>query len=271
MNIPQIAKQQDIKFEDVGGNKYGHRILLYGPAGVGKTTLACLANGPVVFFDLEEKLDKLKPKLEEDEIIVPKKVTTQDWERIILLTKTNGYSGIGTVVYDTVSVAEQLNSQSVIKKSGAKSIEEVGGGYGKGYKYTFEEWVLFLSYLDMYHIRCGRNVILIAHSCSVTVPDPSGKVEFIRWEPRMQDQSKDKGNSIRARTLEWADHILFLSPDVSVDPVGSGKHMKPGRAQGGNTRTLHTSAKPWFVAKSISTDSDIDIQLGVSPWDKIIK
>ena len=33
----------------------GHRVVLYGPGGVGKSSLADLAPGPVVSFDLDDR------------------------------------------------------------------------------------------------------------------------------------------------------------------------------------------------------------------------
>ena len=38
----------------------GHRVVLYGPGGIGKTTLASHCPGPVVVFDLDESLARLK-------------------------------------------------------------------------------------------------------------------------------------------------------------------------------------------------------------------
>ncbi|MCK4626278.1 MAG: AAA family ATPase [Phycisphaerae bacterium] len=41
----------------------GHRIGLFGPGGVGKTTLAATAPGPVAFIDLDDSLPILLPSL----------------------------------------------------------------------------------------------------------------------------------------------------------------------------------------------------------------
>ena len=41
----------------------GHRMVLFGPGGIGKTTLAATAPGPVAFFDLDDSLSRLKQQL----------------------------------------------------------------------------------------------------------------------------------------------------------------------------------------------------------------
>src|ERR1017187_8141484 len=44
----------------------GHRILLYGPGGIGKTTLAASSPGPVAFIDLDESMPVLRSQLPAD-------------------------------------------------------------------------------------------------------------------------------------------------------------------------------------------------------------
>ena len=44
----------------------GHRIVLYGPGGIGKTTLAAAAPGPVAFIDLDESMPVLRSQLPSD-------------------------------------------------------------------------------------------------------------------------------------------------------------------------------------------------------------
>jgi len=42
----------------------GHRIGIYGPGGIGKSSLAATAPGPVAFFDLDDSLPVLQESLE---------------------------------------------------------------------------------------------------------------------------------------------------------------------------------------------------------------
>ncbi len=46
----------------------GHRVGLFGPGGIGKTTLAATAPGPVGFIDLDDSLPILRPMTTEDTI-----------------------------------------------------------------------------------------------------------------------------------------------------------------------------------------------------------
>ena len=46
-------------------DRAGHRVVLFGPGGIGKTTVAATAPAPVAFFDLDESLPRLKRQLDE--------------------------------------------------------------------------------------------------------------------------------------------------------------------------------------------------------------
>jgi len=58
-----ISGRSGVKFGQVGGAS-GHRIVLYGPGGIGKTTLAAGLPGPVAFIDLDESLPRLRGQFE---------------------------------------------------------------------------------------------------------------------------------------------------------------------------------------------------------------
>lgn len=262
-------------FDAVNDNVFGHRILLYGGGGIGKTTLSCLAPGDVAFVDADESLEKLKPALTEDEITIPVKVRCSDWSTLMMATRAGGYDGKKTIVYDTGGVLEQWCIAAMLIEQDCAKIEDVGGGYGKGYKYTYEKWLTFLAALDAHHIRQGRNVIILAHDCVKAVPNPKG-ADFIRWEPLFQDASKDGSASIRMKMKNWADHVLFMSYDASISFVDvadkkTGVHAKPARASGVGIRQLFTAEMPYFMAKSRTTSDTFTIARGASPWDSIIK
>ena len=133
-------------------------------------------------------------------------------------------------------------------------------GYGKGYGYVFDTFLPLLADLDR-HSRAGRNVCLIAHDCTSTVPNPAGE-DWLRYEPRLQSPASGKA-SIRLRVREWADHVLFVGYDVAVD--------KDGKGRGAGTRTLYTSELPHCMAKSRSTQEVIPVDRdGAAVWNKII-
>ena len=67
------ANQQSLKKIAFGSipEAKGQRIVLYGTGGIGKTTLACLAPGPVAMIDADESLGILRGQLETIEAPLP--------------------------------------------------------------------------------------------------------------------------------------------------------------------------------------------------------
>jgi hypothetical protein len=268
------ANQQSsnvVRFEKVLDSKYGHRAILYGTGGIGKSTLACLAPGPVAFVDADESLEKLKPQLLEAGIPVPVKIPAKSWAELRSMTQSSGYDGIKTIVYDVWTPIQQWMEKHTlltVKKdnnSVASSIEDYG--YGKGYKYNFDTFSPLLGDMDA-HIRAGRNIIILAHDDAVKVPNPGG-MDFLRWEPAMQNTP---AASIRKRMCGWADHVLYLAYDINVEKAsGDDKGRKAGRATGVGFRTLYTAEMPHYLAKSRTTNKEYSIMHNESPWAEIIK
>ena len=235
----------------------GHRILLYGPGGIGKTTLAAQLPGQTAFFDLDESLGRLgidKPCVDAD-----------SWEVMHERLASHGWDGIDNIAIDTATRAEEMAVAYTLthikheKGHKASNIEDYG--FGKGYTHVFNTFLPLLADLDR-HAREGRNVVLICHDCTATVPNPGGE-DWMRYEPRMQAPNSGKA-SIRLRVREWADHVLFIGYDVSV-----GKDKK---GQGCGTRTMYTAELPHCMAKSRTTSEQIVVDGdGAEVWSKILK
>jgi phage nucleotide-binding protein len=261
--VPQPQQKATVTFGKITEKK-GHRVCLYGTGGIGKTTLACLMTGRTAVLDADESLSVLRSQLEAQDIPLPATVEAATWQDVIDALNSAGWDDIDNIVLDTVTKLEELCMAQVLKtiknEKGHTVYKLEDYGYGKGYQHIFETFLQLLSVLDR-HARAGRNVILIAHECTATVPNPKGE-DFLRYEPRLQNPGSGKA-SIRYRVKEWADHVLFLGYDVEVD--------KAGVAQGSGTRTLHASELPHCMAKSRTCSGTIDIVQGQSPWEEIIK
>lgn len=235
----------------------GHRILLYGTGGIGKTSLAMNAPGPVAFFDFDDSLGMLPDRPKDLHI-----VAGSSWEQMLSALRVSGWEKIKTIVIDSITRAEELCIEYVLAtikhEKGGKVNSLEGYGWGKGYTHVFETFIELLGILDV-HRRAGRNIILVAHECTATVPNPFGD-DYIRYEPRIQSPASGK-NSVRLRVKEWSDHTLFVGYDVDVSE---------GKGTGQGTRTVYPTELPHCMAKSRKLTESMPYEYGSTVlWDAL--
>jgi len=233
---PRPTARRKVTFERPA-SQVGHRIVLYGPGGIGKTTLADLAPSPVVSVDLDDSLGVLQ-------LPNTRRVAgVTDWKDLHEVLLADGWDEVKTLVIDSATKAEELavkhTLNTVLTEKGTRPTSIEGYGYGRGYQHVYETWMGLLADLDT-HVQAERNVVLICHDCTTSVPNPQGE-DWIRYEPRLQSPNSGK-SSIRLRTREWADHVLFIGYDVDVD--------NDGKARGSGTRTIYPTEQPFCMAKS---------------------
>ncbi len=207
------------------------KVVIYGPGGVGKSSLARLAPG-AAFIDIEDSTGRLD---------VQRVGGVSTWADLRACLQSDALDKFQTVVIDSLTKAEELavvhTLQNTKTEKGATVTSIEGYGFGKGYQHVYDTFLHLLVDLDR-HVRAGRNVVLVSHVCTAKVPNPAGE-DFIRYEPRLQ-QTKDGRASIRSRVFEWADHVLYVGYDVATDE---------GKGKGGGSRTIFTSEDPTHLAK----------------------
>ena len=219
------------------------RIVIYGTGGIGKSTLAAFLPAPY-FLDVESSTKKLDVSFDRELRAAPSWPMLRG--KLATLAKSPP-KGLRSVVVDTATVAEALAEEHVIatrpteKGRMVDSIE--GYGWGKGRQYVFEEFGALLADLDRVN-NAGLNVCLIAHDVSTEFPNPAGP-DYIRWEPFLYHGDKRGRSSIRNAVKNWADHVIFVGYDVSVEE---------GKGLGSGTRTLYTKELGTHVAKSRSAE-----------------
>ena len=220
------------------------KILLYGPGGIGKSTLASLASGAII-LDIESGTRDLD---------VDRIESIDSFAALRTCLQGNALDGHRTVVIDSATKAEELavaHTLETVKHEKGMTVGSVEGyGFGKGYQHVYDTFLLLLSDLDR-QARAGRSVILIAHDCIDSVPNPTGD-DWIRYEPHLQRPKSGKA-SIRNRVVQWADHVLFLGYDV-VSEDGKGK--------GAGTRTIWPIEQPSHIAKSRRIADPVQFQDG---------
>lgn len=251
-SAPAPAKDFSVSSGVVGGAK---RILVYGPGGIGKSTLASLAPDPV-FIDIENGTREMDIK---------RISGIGNYADLRECLHSDTLDKAGTIVIDSATKAEEwavAHTILTVPHEKGHKVESVEGyGYGKGYQHVYDTYLLLLADLDR-HIAQGRNVILIAHDCIANVPNPVGD-DYIRYEPHLQSPTSGKA-SIRNKTIQWVDYVLFLGYDVVA---------KDGKGKGGGTRTIFTVERPDHIAKSrtsiksLSFESETDDTI----WQHIFK
>jgi hypothetical protein len=259
-------RPKTVQFGEIDYNA-GHRVVLYGPGGIGKTTMASQAPGAVAFIDLDDSLPRLRSVQTDIAGNIRPVAGVESWLDLRDVLQTDGWDEIATIVIDSLTKAEELAVAHTLthvphdKGHRIQRIEDYG--FGKGYQHVFDIFLPLLADLDR-HCRAGRHVVLICHDCTSTVPNPAGE-DWLRYEPRLQSPSSGKA-SIRLRAREWADHVLFMGYDIDVSESGKGR--------GAGTRTLYPAELPHCMAKSRTCVESMAVEGGASGdevWERIIK
>jgi hypothetical protein len=151
------------------------RLLIYGEAGVGKSTFA--AGFPdALFLDAERRTEHLDVS----------RIEVTSWDDV-LGTMREVVKGdqlpYKTLVFDTVDHMELLVYNHVCREDGSKSIEFVGGGYGKGYTLALDEWRRFIAGLEKLRAK-GITCILLAHGHVKLFKNPGGE-DYDKWQLKM--------------------------------------------------------------------------------------
>ena len=216
------------------------KVVIYGPEGIGKSSLAARFPDPVI-IDTEGGTAHMDVR----RIDKP-----QSWEELLSIVKEVAATpGIcKTLVIDTADWAEQLITTYLCNKYKQNSIESFG--YGKGYTYMAEEFSRLLSALDLV-IAAGIHVVVTAHAKMRKFEQPDEMGAYDRWEMKLSKQTAPL-------LKEWCDMLLFCNYQTFV--VTSENDTK--KAQGGK-RVIYTSHHPAWDAKTrISLPEIIDLDYG---------
>ncbi len=202
------------------------RAVIYGPEGIGKSTLASQLPNPL-FIDAEGGTARLEVD----------RVNCGSWG-ILLQTveefqrKPGDYK---TLVFDTADWLEKLAVQSICMAHKQESVESFG--YGKGYTYLAEEWKRFMDRLAAMQTATGTAVVFLAHAAMRKFEQPDEAGAYDRWEMKLSKQ-------VCPLMKEWPDLLLFLNyKTIVVEADGKNK------AQGGK-RVVYTQHHACWDAKS---------------------
>ena len=223
--------------------------IIYGPSGVGKTTLA--ASSPdAVFLPTEDGAGELELNTRQDG---PFRDLGSFMSALRYIYKNP--EGIRSLVIDSLDHLEPLVWDAVCEKNGWTSIEEPG--YGKGYIESDAAWREIIGALLKIRDNKGIAIIGIAHDIVRTVNDPTVDT-YDAHELKLHKRAV-------ALWKENSDLIGLLKNRVIVD-------SKTGKGKGGTTPTLFVRPSAAFTAKTRFVDMpatmSIDLDKG---WEEVMQ
>jgi hypothetical protein len=213
------------------------RILIYGTEGIGKSTFASHAPKPI-FIPTEDGLGEINCA----SFPMAKSFRDVISALSVLTTEKHDYE---TVVIDSLDYLESLIWDDVCRDQSKTNIEEVGGGFGKGYVAALSWWWRILTLLDDLHSQSKMVVILIAHSKVERFEDPE-KPAYDRYSPRLNKHAV-------AMITSWADAVFFATYEFRTEKqkLGFGKERSFAVGYGASgKRMMRTVGGPSCVAKN---------------------
>lgn len=214
------------------------RVLLYGVEGIGKSTFGAQAPKPI-FIQTEDGLDEIDC----DKFPLATRYDEVISSLVELRTQPHDYE---SVVLDSLDWLERLVWDRLCAEHNATSIEQVAGGYSKGYTLSLTYWREIIDQLNVLRNERGMVVLLIAHSKVERFEDPESS-PYDRYSPRLHKHAA-------ALLCEWSDAVLFATRKIRTQSEDAGFNRKRTIAHaigsGGGERILRCVGGPSCVAKN---------------------
>ena len=185
------------------------RLLVYGPAGVGKSTFAAAAPRPI-FIGAEDGTSELD---------VERFPQPSAWSDVFdalheLMTVPHDYQ---TVVLDTLDWLEPMCWRHVCEhaRDGKHHASIEDFGYNKGYTAALDLWRELLARLEELRDKRAISVVMLAHTTIRPFQNPEGE-NYDRYQMKLNPQAA-------MLVREWADAVFFAFYETYTHEQKNGK------------------------------------------------
>ena len=227
------------------------RVVIYGPEGIGKSTLAANNMPAPLFLDTEDGTCQL----DVDRVPVRSVDDLREAMAALLAEAKAGTCEYKSVVLDTADRLWMMCADYVCAENNWKDIEQPG--YGKGYAVVAGKFRSLFGGFDKL-MRAGLHVCIVCHA-KVDRIVPPDNTEYNKYLIKISAPNKQAEQS-REYVKEWCDTLLFCHYQIAVD------QEKRRLVGGGNeaVRVVSTVPTPAWEAKNrFGLPAELPMEAGV--------
>lgn len=215
------------------GKEIGRRkVLVYGEAGVGKTTFACGAPSPIV-IQTEEGANHVGA----DRLPLCQSYKDFSDQLTGIISEPHDYQ---TLVIDSLDWLEPMIVAEVCAENKIDALADLP--MGKGYALLAQKWLRVCNALSLASAKRGMHIVMVAHAQVRPVYEPGGGDGYDRFSPKLSK----KGNAI---VCEFATEIMLarIHGETRKEQQAFGMKAVPF---GQVDRRLWCQPLRWLVAKN---------------------
>jgi hypothetical protein len=240
----------------VAGDTLPPRVVVYGKAGVGKTTFACNFPKPLV-IDFEGGIPAGIPvsvvsyvggQMDRPVLDVITDITTEDHD-------------YRTLVVDSIDALDSWLSASLCTRMGWQTIAD--GPHGQGYVLKSQMWQKILARMDGVRRERDMGIVLVGHSAILIMSDPRyPDYNYLDLSIRQADA---------AQIMKWSDIMglaTFNDPSIKVESSKQGSRKRV--LSGTKDRLFLTELSDAYVTKSRYPELPGEIALEYTEFSKYI-